>query len=57
MSIYKVTACWYETVTVEADDYDDAVDKAYEELRPMLRVAHGRPDDYDVKMLEDDEND
>lgn len=56
MATFKVTACWYETVVVEAEDEDTAIDKANEELRSEIRQK-GYVDDYDVRCLdvEDDE--
>ena len=58
MAIFRVTACWYETVQVEAEDEDAAIDKAYEELRSEIRQK-GYVDDYEVTRLgdEDDEDD
>lgn len=58
MAIFKVTACCYETVTVEAEDEDAAIDKAHEELRSEIRQK-GYVDDYAVRRLddEDDEDD
>ena len=47
MAIYRVTACWYETVQVEAEDEDAAIDRAYEELRSEIRQK-GYVDDYEV---------
>lgn len=52
MATYKVTACWYETVQVEAEDEDSAIDKAYEELRSEIRQK-GYVDDYEVTRLDD----
>ena len=55
MGKYKVTACWYETVWVEADSEDDAVDVAYKELASEIR-RNGTVDDYDVVELDDNDN-
>lgn len=57
MAVYKVTACWYETIQVEAEDEDAAIDKACEELKSEIRQK-GYVDDYEVMRLdnEDDEN-
>ena len=57
MPIYKVTACWYETVQVEAEDEDAAIDKANEELKSEIR-QRGYVDDFEVKRLDngDDED-
>lgn len=55
MSRYKVTACWYETVVVDADSEDDAVDAAYKELASEISRI-GTVDDYDVVELDDDDS-
>lgn len=55
MATFKVTACWYETVEVEAEDEDAAIDKAYEELRPEIRQK-GYVDDYKVIQLDDEDD-
>lgn len=55
MGLYKVTACWYETVEVEAVDEDDAIGKAYHELRSDIR-RNGTVDDYEVKRLDEDDD-
>lgn len=51
MGYYKVTACWYETVEVEAIDEDDAIEKAYHELKSDIR-RNGTVDDYEIKRLD-----
>lgn len=53
MSKYKVTACWYETVYLEAEDENDALDKAYKEEFSGQNYV-GSPDDYEVLELDDD---
>lgn len=55
MSRYKVTACWYETVVVDADSEDGAVDAAYKELASEISRI-GTVDDYDVVELDDDDS-
>lgn len=55
MATFKVTACWYETVQVEAEDEDAAIDKAYEELRSEIRQK-GYVDDYEVTRLDDEDD-
>lgn len=55
MANFKVTACWYETVVVEAEDEDAAIDKAHEELKSEIRQK-GYVDDYDVRCLDDEED-
>lgn len=54
MGIYRVTACWYETVEVEAENEDDAIDKAYKELRSDI-CRNGTVNDYEVKQLDEDD--
>ena len=56
MATFKVTACWYETVQVEAEDEDAAIDKAHEELKSEIR-RNGYVDDYEVTRLDEDEDD
>lgn len=46
---------WYETVVVEAEDEDAAIDKAHEEFRSEIRQK-GYVDDYDVRCLDEDDN-
>ena len=55
MGLYRVTACWYETVEVEAKDEDAAIDEAYKELRSEIRQK-GYVDDYEVKRLDDEDD-
>ena len=54
MATYKVTACWYETVQVEAEDEDAAIDKACEELKSEIRQK-GYVDEYEVTRLGDED--
>lgn len=49
---YKVTACWYETAFVEADNEDDALDKAFQELRSDIR-RNGTVDDWEIVECEE----
>lgn len=55
MPTFKVTACWYETVTVEAADEDAAIDKAHEELKSEIRQK-GYVDDYEIVRLDDEDD-
>jgi hypothetical protein len=55
MKTYRVTACWYESVVVEAEDEDTAIDKAQEELTSEIR-RNGYVDDYEVKCLNDEDD-
>ena len=55
MATFKVTACWYETVVVEAEDEDAAINKAQEELRSEIRQK-GYVADYDVRCLDEDDD-
>lgn len=55
MATFKVTACWYETVQVEAEDEDTAIDKAYNELKSEIRQK-GYVDDYKVVRLDDEDD-
>lgn len=54
MNTYRVTACWYETVYVEADSEDEAIDAAREELISEIRQK-GYIDDYEVEEIDNDE--
>ena len=54
MATYKVTACWYETVYVDAENESDAIDKAYEKLKTDIS-RRGYVDDYEVMEQDDDE--
>jgi hypothetical protein len=54
MGLFKVTACWYETVTIEAEDEDTAIEKAFRELTAEFRVSRGYPDDWETVRLDDD---
>lgn len=56
MATFKVTACWYETVVVEAEDEDAAIDKAHKELKSEIRQK-GYVDDYEVMRLDEEEDD
>lgn len=47
---YKVTACWYEVVEVEAEDEDEAIDMAYAELKSEIR-QNGTVDEWEVKEV------
>ena len=50
MKQYKVTACWYETVIVDADDEDAAIDEARKMLTSEIR-RKGYIDDYEVEEI------
>lgn len=52
MATFKVTACWYETVYVEAEDERDAIGKVNDEVHGMY---HGMPDDYEIIQMDDDD--
>lgn len=54
MATFRVTACWYETVEVEAEDENTAMDKAHEELKSEIRQK-GCVDDYEVTRLDDED--
>lgn len=55
MAIFKVTACWYETVYVEAEDEEEALDKAYRESFSGSNYV-GSPDDYEIEQKDDDDD-
>lgn len=55
MATFKVTACWYETVVVEAEDEDAAIEQAHEELKSEIRQK-GYVDDYEVIRLDEEED-
>ena len=54
MPSYKVTACWYETVYLEAEDENDALDKAYKAEFSGSNYV-GSPDDYEVIEIDGDQ--
>lgn len=52
---YKVTGCRYETVEVEADSEDEAISKAFSELKSALACS-GYIDDCEVEKMEETED-
>ena len=48
MATFRVTACWYESVYVEAEDEDEALDIAYRESFSGTNYV-GTPDDYEIE--------
>ena len=53
MQRYKVTACWYETVLVDGDSEDEAIEAARKELVSEIR-RNGYVDDYEVEEIDDE---
>ena len=49
-----MTACWYETIYVDAEDEDEAVDAARKELGSEIRRI-GFVDDYEVEEIDDED--
>lgn len=56
MPIYKVTACWYEVITIfDAEDEDAAISQAEEEMKSTIH-ERGMVDDFIVEELVDEED-
>lgn len=59
MGVYRVTFTQYYTYEIDAMDEDDAFHQAYDEFESEMRcsIATTSYDDYDIKCIEEDEDD